>query len=161
MWIGNTTKKISIDIPESDCLKILGIHIDNQGCSEKNWREKETIIIEELDKRKKFCLSYKTKIILIKSLVLSQILFLSCVYPLTEKWGKRINKLCCNFIWGTTREVTKRGLLFKPRISEGLGATDLILKTRISFCKIIAQGINRQVEWLGDITNWRSKKRES
>lgn len=37
----------------------------------------------------------------------------------------------------------------------GLGTIDLSIKTKIAACKIIA---DRQVEWAGNITNWKQKK---
>ena len=89
---------------------------------------------------------------------MSKILFLSCIFPPTDKWLKIVNKLCCNFIWDSTREVTKRNLLYKRKELGGLGAIDIAIKTKISVCKIIANGINRQADWIGNITNWKQKK---
>lgn len=40
VWIGDVTKKFPINASENSFLNVFGIYIDNEGCSEKNWREK-------------------------------------------------------------------------------------------------------------------------
>ena len=80
--------------------------------------------------------NYKTKIIIIKSCIVSKLLFLATVFPPKEQTLSKINKKMVNFIWGTTREVTKRDLLYKSKKNGGLGAVDLGLKLKISFCKM-------------------------
>lgn len=47
----------------------------------------------------------------------------------------KLNKQCVNLVWGTTREVTKRALLFKSREYGGLGAVDLGIRLTVAFVK--------------------------
>uniref|UniRef100_A0A3B1KIV4 Reverse transcriptase domain-containing protein n=1 Tax=Astyanax mexicanus TaxID=7994 RepID=A0A3B1KIV4_ASTMX len=129
----------------------------SEGSVDVNWNEKERIIKDEINQFSNQNLTYKARIYIIKTYILSKLLFLSCIFPPTEMWCKKINKLCINFIWGTTREVTKRDLVFKNRDLGGLGAIELGLKTKIAFCKIIANGLYRQAKWVGNVTKWKQK----
>uniref|UniRef100_A0A3B1J5L7 Reverse transcriptase domain-containing protein n=1 Tax=Astyanax mexicanus TaxID=7994 RepID=A0A3B1J5L7_ASTMX len=132
VWIGNPENKFMISIPETENLKVLGIYFNNKDSVETNWSEKVEVMKAETKKWTNCNLSYKTRINIVKTYILSKILFLSCILPPTDKWLKTINKLCCNFIWNSTREVTKRNLLYKKKELGGLGALDFSIKTKIS-----------------------------
>ena len=59
---------------------------------------------------------------------------------------------------GNHREVTKRNLLYKSKRNGGLGAVDLGLKLKISFCKNVASGFKRSAMWIGETLSWTKKK---
>lgn len=79
-------------------------------------------------------------------------MFLSTIFPPTDKNITKINKAGCHLVWGTTREVAKRELLFKPKMYGGLGSTDFGIKLRIGLCKTVARGLNRNLKWIGEVT---------
>lgn len=68
---------------------------------------------------------YKTRIQIIKTFVLSKLLFFTTVFPPDNKCIVKLNKMCVRFIWGNNREVTTRSVLYKPRGLSGLRAIEL------------------------------------
>lgn len=155
IWIGETDPT-PIKITVRKEIKILGLRIVNARCSETNWEKKEEEIKNEIENWK--MLDYKGKIQVIKTFVLSKLLFLATIFPPDEKCIIRLNKICVRFIWGTNREVTKREILYKPKEKGGLGAVELGRKLKIAFCKNVAQAIFRKAEWIGDESTWKKTK---
>ena len=158
VWFGRNETKPKVSIKDTETMTVLGITFSNNNSYEKNWNEKEKIIKEELDKWENKSCCYKTKIIIIKTFILSKLLFLATIFPPQDQTMKKINKTVVNFIWGTTREVTERNLLYKKRNHGGLGAVDLSLKLRVAFCKNIASGFYRNAMWIGEALSWTKKK---
>lgn len=76
-------------------------------------KKTEKIVKDEIDKWKSFHLSYKARLkklkykSIVKTFILSKIMFLLCIFPPSDRWVKKMNKMCCNFIWDMTREVAK------------------------------------------------------
>ena len=147
-----------INVHDRNDMKILGVQISNKNCYEINWDGKEREIKEELQKWENKSNNCKIRILIIKTFILSKLLFLATFFPPKEQTIKKINKMAVNFIWGTTREVTKRQLLYKSKKDGGLGAVDLGLKLKIAFCKNIAVGIKRNAMWIGEALSWTKKK---
>uniref|UniRef100_A0A3B1IXG2 Reverse transcriptase domain-containing protein n=1 Tax=Astyanax mexicanus TaxID=7994 RepID=A0A3B1IXG2_ASTMX len=155
VWLGrNDPPPLNTSIKEK--IKVIGLFITKENCPEYNWNLKEAEVKNELEQWN--ISNFKSKIGVINTFVLSKLLFLATIFPPTDKWIQRINKLCVRFIWDTTREVTKRELLFKPKSLGGLGALDVGLKLKITFCRNIAQALDRRAVWLGDGKLWSKKK---
>ena len=148
--------KMNIKVAET--MTVLGITFSNNNSYGKNWDEKDKSIKEELDKWENKSCCYKTKIMIIKTFIVSKLLFLATIFPPQDQTLKKINKMLVNFIWGTTREVTQRNLLYKNKYHGGLGAVDLGLKLRIAFCKNVASGFKRNAMWIGEALSWTKKK---
>lgn len=83
---------------------------------------------------------------------------MATIFPPKNQTLIKINKTVINFIWGATREVTKREVLYKSKKEGGLGAVDLGLKLEITFCKNIASGIKRNAVWVGEVLSWTKKR---
>lgn len=115
VWIGNLSKQFPIHINVKEEIKVLGIYISNTDCCESNWQKKEKEVKDEVLKWSGRNTSFRSRIGICNLLILSKIMFLSSVFPPTEKYITKISKECCKLIWGTNREVTRRELLFKPR----------------------------------------------
>lgn len=158
VWFGKSERRPAINIQEKDEMKVLGLYITNQNCYEKNWGKKEGEVKEELLKWENKTNNYKTRIELVKIFMLSKLLFLAAIFPPKDQTIKKINKMAVNFIWGTTREVTKREWLYKSKVDGGLGAMDIGIKVKIAFCKNIAAGIKRKAVWIGEALSWTKKK---
>ncbi|MGL5820184.1 MAG: reverse transcriptase domain-containing protein, partial [Sarcina sp.] len=154
IWMGSNTTPV-LDIQVQHEIKILGLIISKNKCIERNWEGKESEIKEEMGKWK--IANYKTRIQVIKTFVLSKLLFLATIFPPEKRVIMKLNKLCVKFIWGNNREVTKRTLLYKPKELGGLGAIELGSKLTIAFCKNIAQAMDRQSDWVGESKIWRKK----
>ncbi|XP_053712003.1 uncharacterized protein LOC128753866 [Synchiropus splendidus] len=158
VWFGNPNNKVPLAIKDQAKTTILGLEFSHTCSYNDNWSAKEREVIEELSKWENKNTTYKLRILIIKTFVLSKLMFLTNIFPPQAHTIKRLNKLLVNFIWGTTREVAKRELLFKSRKGGGLGAMDVPLKLLITFCKTIAAGVQRNAVWVGHRSRWEKKK---
>lgn len=158
VWFGRSETKPIVNLLDMETMTVLGVHFNNKDSYEKNWHDKDKEINEDLERWENKSCSYRTKILIIKSFVVSKLLFLSTIFPPKDQTLKKVNKTLVNFIWGTTREVTKRVLLYKSKINGGLGAVDLGLKLRVAFCKNVAAGLERKAIWIGEALSWTKKK---
>ena len=139
-------------------MKILGIYFSNKDCAAKNWDRKENEIKKEVEKWKVRDTTYKSRVGIVKTFILSKLLFLSAIYPPPESYIKIINKMCVQLVWGSNREVTKRALMYKSALDGGLGAINVGLKCIISFCKSVAAGICSRATWVGDRQKWKKQR---
>lgn len=155
IWMGQNDPPF-LDTRIKDCIKVIGLVITKDKCAEINWEIKEQEVENELNQWK--IANFKTRIQIVKTFVLSKILFLATVFPPTSKCIQKLNKMCVRFIWGTTREVTKRELLYKPKPMGGLGAVDLGLKLLIAYSKNVSQALERKAVWTGTEQMWQKKK---
>ena len=119
VWFGRSEAKPIINIKDKDTMSILGIKFSRNDCYGENRNEKDKEIKEELDKWENKSCSYRAKILIIKTCVVSKLLFLATIFPPKDQTLKKINKMLVNFIWGNTREVTKRELLYKNKKTGG------------------------------------------
>ena len=152
VWFGRRETRPNLNLKYTETMKVLGVTFCNNDSYSKNWDDKDKEIKEELDKWESKSSCFKTKIMIIKTFIVSKILFLATIFPPKEQTLKKINKTLVNFIWGTTREVAKRNLMYKGKMNGELGAVDLGLKLTISFCKNIASGFQRSAMCLPWIT---------
>lgn len=67
--------------------------------------------------------------------------------------------MAIHFIWGSTREVTKKKRFHTKSKGGRSGSNELRLELNIAFCKNVFVGINRNTIWVGEILS-RIKKRE-
>ena len=106
-------------------IKILGVKyaVDSQeGISERNFLERRKKMGDIVERLKRFQLSLPGKVLLINSIVNSQIHYMSGVYPLRSKWLEEVRRLCFSFIWnGSKREPIKRIYLECSKDKGGLG----------------------------------------
>ena len=68
------------------------------------------------------------KVVILKSLIISQFVYVASVLPTPQKLVKDLNKLLFNFIWNSKREKVKRSVLLNPIESGGLGMFDVLTK---------------------------------
>ena len=158
VWFGRRETRPNLNLKYTETMKVLGVTFCNNDSYSKNWDDKDKEIKEELDKWESKSSCFKTKIMIIKTFIVSKILFLATIFPPKEQTLKKINKTLVNFLWGTTREVTKRNLIYKSKRNGGLGAVDLGLNLKISFCKNVASGFQRSAMWIGEALSWTKKK---
>ena len=90
IWVGKPEIHPAIDIHIKEELKVLGVYFSAVESYNKNWERKEIEIKNELNKWEKRACSYKTKISIIKTCVLSRLCFLSSIYPPNEITLKRL-----------------------------------------------------------------------
>uniref|UniRef100_A0AAZ1WYN1 Reverse transcriptase domain-containing protein n=1 Tax=Oreochromis aureus TaxID=47969 RepID=A0AAZ1WYN1_OREAU len=140
-------------------IKILGLWIDNTDSSLLNWNKKENEIKMEIMKWENKDTNYKTRINIVKTHIISKLLFLATILPPPRTTVMKISKMCIKFIWGSNREVTKRKFMYKSRKHGGLGAPDLEIVLRIPFIKITHSAISRGAPWVrGKEELWQKKR---
>ena len=115
VWIGDEVDKTNINIQIKQKIKILGLTICNFDCSETNWENKLCEVKNEVSKWQNKNTNYKSRVNIVKTFILSKLLFLANIFPPSENMIRRINKQCVNLVWGTTRKVTKRIHVQKQR----------------------------------------------
>ena len=113
VWFGRRETRPNVNLNYTESMKVLGVKFCNGDSYEKNWEEKDLEIKKELEKWENKSGCYKTRILIIKSFVVSKLLFLATIFPPKDKTLTKMNKTLVNFIWGTTREVAKRNLMYK------------------------------------------------
>lgn len=158
VWIGEENKSPGLNIEVKNEIKILGIYISNTECVKRNWDRKEKEILEETEKWKNRSTNYKSRIGIVKTFILSKLMFLATVFPPPESSVTKINKMCVKLIWGNNREVTKRELIYKSTEFGGLGAIEIGNKLKIAFCKNITTGILNGAPWVGGMERWKKRR---
>lgn len=158
VWIGDQDESPGVDMEVKDEIKILGVYISNKECVQRNWERKEKEIQEETEKWKYRDTNYKSRIGIIKTFILSKLMFLATVFPPPETNITKINKMCVKLIWGNNREVTKRALMYKSTEDGGLGAIEIGNKMKVAFCKNISNGISNNATWVGATEKWKKQR---
>ena len=70
-------------------------------------------------------LTYYGKVVVLKSLVISQFVYVASILPIPQKLFVDLNKLMYNFLWNSKREKVKRTVLINDIEKGGLGMVDL------------------------------------
>ena len=111
-------------------IKYLGIYLTrNKTESEQlNWFSKLEKVKAILKFWKMRNISIYGKVVILKSLIISQFVYVASVLPTPQKLVKDLNKLLFNFIWNSKREKVKRSVLLNPIESGGLGMFDVLTK---------------------------------
>ena len=68
------------------------------------------------------------KVVILKSLIISQFVYVSSVLPFPRKIIIELNKLIYNFLWNSNREKVKRSILLNPVKKDGLSMIDIQAK---------------------------------
>lgn len=124
--------------------------------------EKESEIENEVAKWDNKNTNYKARVNIVKTHVVSKLLFLATVFPSPQKTVIKLSKLCTKLIWGTNREVTQRKLMYKGKEHGGLGAPDLGIILMIPFLKNVYSVLERSTHWIqGKKSLWEKNERGS
>ena len=119
-----TQQKIPITWNEDTGLKILGIHFftDELETQNFNWTHVINKLKKKTDMLKTRNLSLRGKVILLNSVTLSKIWYLSSIIQMPNWAFKKIEKIIFQFLWGDTgNEPIKRQTLYLPIHKGGLG----------------------------------------
>ena len=137
MWIGSLKLNeqqpgdITWKLGKGSILKILGINFCNsKSASEvkENWESKIDSMKSIINSWSKRNVSVKGRVVLIKSLIISQITHLLMVFPAPSNIIQQINSLVLKFLWqgvGKGKEKLKRKLLTQDYEWGGLKAIDI------------------------------------
>ena len=124
--IYNLDQKIkNIQITKTnEFIKILGIYFnkDLQKTSAFNWEQSTKILDKQLQQLPRRHLSLRGKAILLNTMILSKITFLSNIFPIPTHALTQIETKIFKNIWPfTTKEPIARKTLYLPKIQGGIG----------------------------------------
>ena len=113
-----------------DPVKYLGIYLTrNKVLSEElNWFTKLEKVRSTLKYWKTRNLTIYGKIVILKSLIISQFVYVSSILPYPKKIIPQLNRLIYNFLWNSRREKVKRSVLLNPIEKGGLSMVDIQAK---------------------------------
>ena len=116
MWLGEICPVETIgNINWSDTfVKSLGIYFSKNKVLSKelNWsQDRFTKIKQILDSWKQRNLTYKGKIIILKSLVISKLTYTAQIVPCPHEWVNQYDKLFQKFLWGNRAKVKKENMI--------------------------------------------------
>ena len=139
----NLTKTNAITMsPQNECLrnvqwttdpvKYLGIYVgkDKRKQEKINWDNKLIKIQSIMNMWKMRNLTVYGKIVIIKSLVISQIVYAATVIHVPEMLARKLEKMIYTFLWGSKREKIKRTVCINSAEEGGLNMIDLQSKLR-------------------------------
>ena len=124
--IYNLDQKIkNIQITKTnEFIKILGIYFnkDLQNTSAFNWEQSTKILDKQLQRLPRRHLSLREKAILLNTMILSKITFLSNIFPIPTHTLTQIETKIFKNIWPfTTKEPIAKKTLYLPKIQGGIG----------------------------------------
>ena len=155
LWLGSKTPRINIsNMPwEEVFVKSLGIYYSrNKYVSlEMNWSNERIFKIKQiLNLWKQRNLTLKGKIIILKSLIMSKVLYTSQVLSCPKEIVKELDTLFFDFLWGGKPAKVKRSNMLGEIQGGGLNMLDV-------HTKIASLGINWLCKYLNDDLNENSK----
>ena len=130
LWLGECQPVENVlDIPWEDrFVKCLGIYFSRskQISRDFNWSEDKVLNIKRtLDMWKNRYLTYKGKIIILKTFILSKLVYTAHVILCPVDMIKRIDKLLFEFLWGSSVSRVKKSNVINDTSKGGLNMIDL------------------------------------
>ena len=125
-----------------DEVKVCGVIFSDNTCkaiSDRNVKAKQERMEKKLDKLKFLRVSLRGKVLLINSVIHSQLYFLSGVYLPSNRHLEEIRRLSFRFLWDDKREAIKRVTIETSKDHGGLGLGNIAAR-----CKAIYFDCNVQ-----------------
>ena len=141
-WSGKTTWPINSIKVETEYLYTLGIKHTNSYQDSINtcWSEVHDKIKNQAKTMISRTLTILQKTIIVNSILTSQIWYRAQTYPLSLDWSRKINKIICNYIWGSKINPIKHATLTLDKKEGGLSLVCIYTKAKSIFaCRIIKQ----------------------
>ena len=80
------------------------------------------------------------KVVIVNSLLISQIWYRAQTYPLSQQWVNKINKILCKFIWGSANNPIKHEIMTLGKREGGMSLINIEIKAKCIFaCRILKQ----------------------
>ena len=122
--IGRKDKILNLDWKITS-ITILGLQFGNEDVTNTIWQETISNIRRTLKLWKQCNISLKSKISVIKTLLLPQIIYPINIYPMKEKHMSEIKTIFEEFLWSSKRPKIRTNILYLPIKLGGLGLTNL------------------------------------
>ena len=153
MWIGKWKNRTDspFGIKWSNIVKALGIHFsyDKDKCYKNNWDDKLRLFNQTLSGWKKRHLTMFGRVLIVKSIGLSKLIYNATVLLVPDEIIKKVNRAIYDFIWNEKNEKIKRLTLIGDIKMGGIKAPNFLLQ-----CEAI------QISWLkrllyGEMGMWK------
>ena len=110
-------------------IKILGVHFsyDDKGNNELNFNQKLKVLQTKLDMWSSRDLTLFGKVMLIKTLAISQLIYSASNLPVPAGIEDSVKTKCFKFLWRNKKEKIKRSGLYQDSNKGGLRMTDISL----------------------------------
>ena len=144
----------------TDSVKCLGIYVgeDKKEIDILNWENKIEKIRNILNMWRMRNLTYYGKVIIVKILAASQIVYTATAAHTPIAVIKTLNKLLYNFIWNSKKEKIKRSVCINSATKGGLNMIDLESKVRsLKLSWIRKYFFNPESQWKSLFRFWTSK----
>ena len=117
-------------------IKYLGIFVGRniKEVEKMNWEGKIEKVKRIVNVWKMRNLTYYGKVVILKILVTSQIIYLASAVPVPSNVVKEINKLMYSFLWSSRKEKVKRSVCINQNVKGGLNMVDI--QTRIGSLRL-------------------------
>ena len=127
-------------------IEILGIHFGTEESIHSSFCRR----VDKLEKRvtawSNRALSLKGKVMIINTIGLSGLIYLSTIFPVPRDVLLRINSIIFNFLWSSKNELVRREIVFQPVANGGLALVNIYHKSQAlllnSLSKIVDQNVN-------------------
>jgi len=149
VWLGpmKNSKKIVEGIAwTSDPIKTLGVYFGHD-VKEKlrlNWESRIDKMVQCVEQWKRRKLTLLGRITVVKSLILSKVIYLAQVMECPDEYVKKINKVIFNFIWMGKRDKIKRNSMIMCREEGGLNMTNFRLQDKALKAKMLQRILSNQ-----------------
>ena len=163
LWLGQSDPLDTVfDIPWADSLvKSLGIYFSKHTkiSNELNWSDEKVLKIKRiLDLWKGRHLTYRGRIVILKTFILSRLVYTSQVITCPNSVIKIIDKLLFDFLWGSPAVRVKKSYVMKDISAGGLNMIDLATQFNSIKIKWICKFIdNSQGKWKWFFEYWFEK----
>ena len=128
---------LNIDINETNCINnlewthepitylgvVLCINESDFNCL--NWSVKIDKIKRIIALWRMRNLTYYGKVVIVKLLLISQLIYLATCYKIPDKHIKELNKIIFSFLWNSKKEKVKRVVVMNSVLQGGLGMIDI------------------------------------
>lgn len=131
-------KEAKIDfglVEKYDFIKILGV-LFGPNMSSKNWEGRIARIKQKLGMWGMRELTLSGRILVIKTEVLSSLVFLASIFPIPRQCLFVIQRAMFQFLWGSKCEKVKRQIMYKTLNCGGKNVPDLGEKIALYFCDL-------------------------
>uniref|UniRef100_A0A803K9P7 Reverse transcriptase domain-containing protein n=1 Tax=Xenopus tropicalis TaxID=8364 RepID=A0A803K9P7_XENTR len=139
-------------------ISILGVKFGREDNSKLNWESKLDAVNARVQRWKKWRLSYRERVKLIKTYLVPLLLYVSFVYPLPEAFYARIHSLFFQMLWGSRLNPVKRGITYLRTKEGGLDMLCPVAFFGTIFLKFNFGHLGQRTEvpWQSSVRAWVS-----
>ena len=118
-----------------ECAKILGIYVQSSffKTCEMNWTSVVEKVRKSVNMLSQRYLTLYQRTVIVNSLILSKVWYLSHTPPLSKSDIQKINATIIKYIWGGMYRPIKRNTLYLPKLNGGLGLISVEEKSNSIF----------------------------